>query len=187
MVAGDWPPQDLSLQFLPQPGCSLSPHAQKSKGFCSLGWTTVCGPAVEAEAKLRFPVLLWSLDKWLALTWGHCQVWLPHEPALPYRLSSLPGEGCRRIFLNCGFPDIFRQQNSCFRLKSYLKPSTYKRIKAVLIEAQTLSSSAMASLAIPLNKVWKTTIPLAERRQDVCLQLFLLTLTGKAHMSHVSF
>lgn len=116
-----------------------SPHAQKSKGFCSLGWTTVCGPAVEAEAKLRFPVLLWSLNKWLALTWGHCQVWLPHEPALPYRLSSLPGEGCRRIFLNCGFPDIFRQQNSCFRLKSYLKHSTYKRIKAVLIEAQTLS------------------------------------------------
>lgn len=66
---------------------------------------------------------------------------------LPVSPFSLSREGCRRILEASGFPAFFKQQNSHFRLKSYSKFSIYKRVKAVLFKAHTLSSLAVASLA----------------------------------------
>lgn len=77
-----------------------------------------------------------------------------HVSPLAYKPLHFLGKGVVEFFQSSDFSRLFfKQQNSCFRLKSYLKPSTYKRIKAVLMESHTLSSLAMTSLAVLVNKV----------------------------------
>lgn len=112
----------LGSVCLSQAACHFSTRSEV-KGFLFSGVDKGLWPSYEDWSQASFPCPSLKFEKVLCSYLGPLPLVASMWGLLPISLFSLPGEDAVEFFRIVVFQSFSKQQNSYFRLKSYLKPS----------------------------------------------------------------